>query len=99
MIGEKFSPILELIDDACWDYKITNPNTPPDFTTNGFAAVVSIFMFAMTDKMYENIQVKGMTQTQAEFEAQQLGQELRQLVLKHTGIDTVDLYSETQTQF
>ena len=99
MIGEKLSPVLELIDDECWNFKCTHSDIPPNFTTNGFAAVVSIFMFAMTDKMFENMQVKGMNQEEAELEAQQLGQELRQLVLKHTGIDTFDLFSDTQTQF
>lgn len=99
MIGEKLSPILEEIDNACWDFKIAQPNTKPDFTTNGFRAAVSIFMFAMMDKMFENMQVKNYTQEEAETEGRQLGQELRQLVLLHTGIDTFDLYSDTQTQF
>ena len=99
MIGEKLSPILEEIDNACWDFKIAQPNTKPDFTTNGFRAAISIFMFAMMDKSFENMEIKGLTQEEAIIESFKLGQELRQMVLQYTGIDTPDLYSDKQTTF
>ena len=99
MIGEKLSPVLEEIENALWEFEFDYPHIKPEYTTDGFRAACKIFMSAMLDKMYENMQVKGISQEEAELEAQQLGQELRQLVLEHTGIDTVDLYSETQTQF
>ena len=99
MIGEKISPILEEIDNACWDFKIAQPNTKPDFTTNGFRAAISIFMFAMMDKSFENMEIKGLTQEEAIIESFKLGQELRQMVLQYTGIDTPDLYSDKQTTF
>ena len=99
MIGEKLSPILETMDDACWDFKLAQPNTKPDFTTNGFRAAISIFMFAMMDKSFENMEIKGLTQAEANLEATKLGQELRQMVLQYTGIDTFDLYSDKQTTF
>lgn len=99
MIGEKLSPILEEIDNACWDFKIAQPNTKPDFTTNGFRAAVSIFMFAMMDKSFENMKIKGLTQAEANLESVKLGQELRQMILQYTGIDTWDLYSDKQTTF
>ena len=99
MIGEKLSPILEEIDNACWDFKLAQPNTKPDFTTNGFRAAISIFMFAMMDKSFENMEIKGLTQAEANLESTKLGQELRQMVLQYTGIDTFDLYSDKQTTF
>ena len=99
MIGEKLSPILEEIDNAMLDFKVACPNTKPEFTTEGFMSAISIFMFAMTDKMFENLEVKNVTQEEAEFEAMQLGQELRQMVLRYTGIDTCDLFSDKQTTF
>lgn len=99
MIGEKLSPVLEEIENALWDFEFDYPHIKPEYTTEGFRAACKIFMSAMMDKSFENMQVKGISQLEAELEAQQLGQELRQLVLEHTGIDTVDLYSETQTQF
>ena len=99
MIGEKFSPILEEIDNAMWQFKYEFPNTKPEFTTEGFRSAISIFMFAMTDKLYENLEIKNATQNEAEFEAMQLGQELRQMVLRYTGIDTYDLFSDKQTTF
>ena len=99
MIGEKISPVLEEIDNACWDFKLAQPNTKPDFTTNGFRAAISIFMFAMMDKSFENMEIKGLTQAEANLESTKLGQELRQMVLQYTGIDTFDLYSDKQTTF
>ena len=75
------------------------PNTKPEFTTEGFRSAISIFMFAMTDKLYENLEIRNATQNEAEFEAMQLGQELRQMVLRYTGIDTYDLFSDKQTTF
>ena len=99
MIGEKLSPVLEEIENALWEFEFDYPHIKPEYTTEGFRAACKIFMSAITDKMYENMQVKGMSQEEAELEAQQLAQELRQLVLLHTGIDTIDLYSDNQTQF
>ena len=99
MIGEKLSPILEEIDNAMLDFKVACPNTNPKFTTEGFRSAISIFMFAMTDKLYENLEIKNATQNEAEFEAMQLGQELRKMVLRYTGIDTYDLFSDKQTTF
>ena len=99
MIGEKLSPVLKEIEDTLWEFEYDYPEIKPEYTTEGFRAACKIFMSAMTDKMFENIQVKGMIQKEAEIEAQQLGEELRKLVLTYTGIDTFDLYSETQTQF
>ena len=99
MIGEKLSPVLEEIENALWDFEFDYPQIRPEYTTEGFRAACKIFMSAITDKMYENMLVKGISQQEAELEAQQLGQEVRHLVLLHTGIDTIDLYSDKQTQF
>ena len=99
MIGEKLSPVLVEIENTLWDFECDYPEIKPEYTTDGFRAACKIFMSAMTDKMFENMQVKRYTQEEAEIEAQQLGEELRQLILHHTGIDTFDLFSETQTQF
>ena len=33
MIGKKFSPILEEIDNTCWEFTLAKPNTKPEFTT------------------------------------------------------------------
>lgn len=99
MIGEKLSPVLVEIENTLWEFECDYPEIRPEYTTDGFRATCKIFMSAMTDKMFENMQVKRYTQEEAEIEAQQLGEELRQLILHHTGIDTFDLFSETQTQF
>lgn len=99
MIGEKLSPVLEEIENGLWDFEFDYPHIKHEYTTEGFRATCKIFMSAITDKMYENMLVKGISQQEAELEAQQLGQEVRQLVLEHTGIDTIDLYSDKQTQF
>ena len=99
MIGEKLSPVLEEIENALWEFECDYPQIRPEYTTEGFRATCKIFMSAMMDKSFENMQVKGMSQEEAALEAQQLGQELRQLVLLHTGIDTIDLYSDKQTTF
>ena len=99
MIGKKFSPILEEIDNTCWEFKLAKPNTKPEFTTNGFRAAISIFMFAMMDKTFENMEIKGLTLAEAMLEAEKLGQELRQMVLQYTGIDTFDLFSDKQITF
>lgn len=99
MIGEKLSPVLEQIEEALWEFEINCPHDKPEYTTNGFKAAIKIFMSAMQDKMYENMEVKNMPQEEANLEAFQLGTEIRELILKHTGIDTIDLYSEKQTTF
>ena len=99
MIGEKLSPVLEEIENALWEFEFDYPHIKPEYTTEGFRAACKIFMSAFPDQLYENMQVQGLSQGEANIQALILGVSIRQLILENTGIDTVDLYSETQTQF
>ena len=72
MIGEKLSPVLVEIEDTLWEFEYDYPQIRPEYTTEGFRATCKIFMSAMMDKSFENMQVKGITQKEGELQAKKI---------------------------
>ena len=96
MIGEKFSPVLEEIEDCLWEFE-AKCSDRPNFTDNGFRAAIKIFMCAIMDKMY-----KLQDSEEIAFEdkcnmAKKCGEDLKQFVKTYTNINSHDLYKKTDT--
>ena len=96
-VGQKLSPILGEIEDVLWEHD-ANLGTPPKYTIEGFRGAIKIFSHAMFDAAYARMRLKKMSPEEAEAEATALGDEIRQLVLKYTGIDSVKLYEEPKDE-
>jgi len=91
MIGQKLSPILEEIELTILEHD-ANVETKPGYTGAGFRAGIKIFMSVMMDKLWEQ-QDKQKTEIHHRAnEAFDMGMELRDIILKYTGVDTHKLY-------
>lgn len=90
-IGERLSPILVEIEETLWEHEATLA-TKPEYTLAGFRAAVKIFMSAMMDYTYSRNAAIGMNIEQMTADVEKLGKEVRDLILKYTGIDTYKLY-------
>jgi len=91
MIGETLSPILVEIEETLWEFE-ANSSNPPEYTNDGFRASCKIFMSAIMDAMWNEQEKLEIPMELREKEAEMVGFEIRDLVLKHTGINTHDLY-------
>ena len=91
MIGQKLSPILCEIESALWEFENQSLGNP-EFTKEGFRAILKIFMCGIMDKMWEmqlseeiDMDIRGEM-------ARKCGEEVRKIVKIYTGIETINLY-------
>jgi hypothetical protein len=92
IIGKNLSEDLIIIEDIIWDAECKNPDEPFKFTEEGFRASLKIFMANMLDKTW-NLQEKNkLSQEERIKQAEEIAKELKKLVKKYTGINTLDLY-------
>lgn len=91
MIGAKFSPILEEIENALWEFEIYGKTTL-QYTDEGFRAATKIFMSALMDKMWNLQEAEGMNMADRGNMATKAGEDLRNLIKTYTNIDTHKLY-------
>jgi DNA gyrase/topoisomerase IV subunit B len=89
-IGKELSPILEEIENTLLD----NITLKPEYTKEGFRAAIFIFQSAISDKMFELQTKEKMSNKDSELMAKNLGDELRNLIGRFTGIDTHKLFSD-----
>ena len=94
-IGERLSPILVEIEETLWEHEATLA-TKPEYTLAGFRAAAKIFMSAMMDYTYSSNAAIGMNMGQMTADVEKLGKEVRDLILKYTGIDSYKLYKSEE---
>lgn len=92
MIGKKLSPVLEEMEATLWEFEAFN-GAKPNYTLEGFRASVKIFMSALLDKFFEKQQADKISEKETLEAVEKLGQDVRELVFKATGIDTHQLYN------
>lgn len=94
-IGELLSPVLVEIEETLWEHDVTLA-TKPEYTLAGFRAAAKIFTSAMLDYTFSRDAAMGMNIQQIAADAENLGKDLRDLILKYTGIDSVKLYNNDE---
>ncbi|MGN1155680.1 MAG: hypothetical protein ACI4TK_05850 [Agathobacter sp.] len=92
-IGEALSPILAEIEETLWQHEATLA-TKPEYTEDGFRAGMKIFISVVLDKMFDKQMAEGLSIEEMQEQATVCGEEIRALVQKYTGIDSVKLYKE-----
>jgi len=91
-LGERLSPILEEVEGLLWEREAAMPNTPHEFTEEGFRAACKIFMAAMMDKIWVLQEKENMPIEDCLKMAEHAGNEIKRLVKQMTNIDTTKLY-------
>ena len=91
-IGKKFSPVLDEIEQALWEWEHYRPNDRPEYTIEGFRGAIKIFMSVLLDRMYQYQDENNLPIDWRCKMAEKAGQEVRSLIAEYTGIDSHDLY-------
>lgn len=92
MIGQTLSPILEEIEATLLEHTVNN-GEPQNFTDDGFRAATHIFLTALLDRAYRTFIEEHGQSVMCEINAELIGQDVRFLIQRYTGIDTRDLYN------
>lgn len=94
IIKRRLTPFLEETEKMLWEKDANEPNTNYLFTDDELRGATKLFMTVLLDKMFAKQLSEGLILHDAIEEAEQTGIELRELILKHTGIDTWELYKK-----
>jgi len=68
------------------------PNSPHEFTDEGFRASLKIFIANMMDRIWKLQEKEGTPMEDRLKMVEHAGQEIKKIVLEMTGIDTTKLY-------
>ena len=88
-----YAEILEEIETGLWEHDIRveeNDISPYYYTDKTFRACIKIFMSGIIWKLWENLENKSLKEKMGK--AENLGKEIRSIILKYTGIDAHKLY-------
>ena len=93
MIGVKLTPILSELEQTLWEFEANNPNTPPCYGNDAMKYAAKIFMSVTMDRFWRE---KNSTHSIAEMAvmAENLGKEIRQMILSYTGVDMHKEYAK-----
>lgn len=90
-----YAEILNEIENGLWEHDLRvdeNIAAPYSYTHESFRACLKIFMSGMMWKLWEN--TEGMEIPKRAGKAEEMGNEIRNMILKYTGIDSHELYNE-----
>ena len=91
------SPVLVKIEETLWEHEATLA-TKPEYTLAGFRAAAKIFISAMMDYSFSRNVAMGMNIEQMKADAEKLGKDIRDLMLKYTGIESAKLYNSNENR-
>lgn len=94
-IGQKLSPILVEIEDTLWEFETFN-GQKPNYTMDGFRAAIKIFMSVVMDKIWELQEIENIDMEDRINMANNVGEEIRNLIKTYTDIDCHKLYEQKQ---
>lgn len=88
-IGEKIAPVLEEIENIMVAHVQKGPLEIPNY---GLRAAITILTLSILDKSWELMEEENIPQANREEMGTSIGNELRALIHKYTGIDTHVFY-------
>lgn len=90
-IAFELNDLLTKIELVLLDHEITE-GTPPEFTDDGFGAIVSIFSSALMDKAWRLQEKEDMSYDDRCAMVKSFGNELRKLIKIYTNVDMHDFF-------
>lgn len=91
MIGKELSPKLVELEKKLIHFELEN-NVPPEYTLDGFKAIIRLFMSAMMESAWNMQEFEGIRIEERLELCYELGEDIKNLILKHTKINIPDLY-------
>ena len=89
-----YADVLNEIENGLWEHDLRVEEgiaAPYSYTHESFRACLKIFMSGMMWKLWENME--GTAVQKKAGKAEEMGNEMRNFILKYTGIDTHELYN------
>jgi len=90
-IAIELNDLLENIEMMILNHEIKE-GTPPDFTNDGFRAILHIFSSALMDRAWRLQENEKMSFEDRSAMVEAMGNELRQLIKVYTDVDTHNLF-------
>jgi len=91
-IGQQFTPILEEIESALWEFEYAMPNSRPVYDGTALRSASKIFMSALMDKMWAKQDEYDMPQKQRCEMATYFGNALHELIRDATDLNSKKFY-------
>jgi len=91
-IGQKFTPILEEIEAALWEFEYEMPNTRPVYDGTALRSASKIFLSTLLDKMWTKQEQYDMPQKQREEMVLYIGTAFQELIEEATDLDSTKFY-------
>ena len=90
--GEQISPILAEIADSLWEIDAREYQEPYEYADRVLADASKIFMSVCMDTFWKLAETEKWSLDERSERAQAMGQDLRDFIKKHLGIDSHDFY-------
>ncbi len=91
MIGKLLNSQLIEIENQIWDFESKNGGKP-EYSMEGFRAIIKIFSSGILDKMWEFQENKNMNLIEKRKMILNFSNELNDIIKKYTDIETKKLY-------
>lgn len=92
--GEHISPVLKEIHDTLWEIDARELNEPYEYSPEALPAASKIFMSVCMDRLWLNQNKSDAPIEDRLAQAENMGEDLRQFMIKHLGVDPKDFYGK-----
>lgn len=92
-IGARVKPLLMIIENAIWEYEVSNPN-PPQFDDEAFRAIIKLFGASVIERVWNLQESENMSDDDRVAMGVAVANEIRKLIKVFTNIDTHKLTEE-----
>jgi hypothetical protein len=92
-IGQRLKPILNLIENALWDYECKN-ECVPDFDDEAFRSIIKLFMAALIERVWKLQEKEDMSMDDRIAMGQAAAKDIHKLIKVYANLDTLELYKE-----
>lgn len=93
-VGETVKPLLQIIENAIWEYELVSPLTP-EFDDESFRSIIKIFAAALIERVWRLQENENMSDNDRVNMALSAAEELRKFIKVYTNIDTTSFYQDT----
>jgi hypothetical protein len=94
MMNDTLERMVDIVENVVLDREVDTPGVIRGYSDSCFRGSLKIFMHVLLEKMWAKQEADNMSFEDRCAAVESVGAELRELILKQTGIDTTKLYDE-----
>ena len=92
--GEQISPVLKEIHDTLWEIDARHLQEAYEYTPDALPSASKIFMSVCMDRLWLNQNKNGVSLEDRLTQAEKMGEDLRQFMIKHLNVDPTEFYEK-----